>query len=138
MVAYFNSFQPEIHVHTQELKFYSVGSTLYLHYDYKSVNVKVRPVTCLWKYRGETRHIAVPILNLGAGGWCVFNAKPLSFYPLERDPVPIVQDAGWVAGPVSTGVENIESLSSTRAPTPTCPARSESLHRLHYSGPQTG
>ena len=69
MVAYFKTFHPEIHVHTQELKFYSAGNTLCLHYDCKSVNVKgkARPVTYHWRYRGETRGIAVPILNLGPG-----------------------------------------------------------------------
>ena len=69
MVAYFNTFQPEIHVHTQEFKFYSARNTLCRHYDcnFVNVNVKVRPVTCHLKYRGETRSIAVPILNLGAG-----------------------------------------------------------------------
>jgi len=69
MMAYFKSSQLEVHVHTQELKFYSAGNTLCLHYDCKSVYVKgkARSVTYHWRHRGETRGIAVPILNLGVG-----------------------------------------------------------------------
>ena len=35
-------------------------------------------------------------------GWVV-NATPRPFYPRERDPVPIVQEAGWAPRPVWTG-----------------------------------
>ena len=31
------------------------------------------------------------------GGWVV-NATPWLLYPLERDPLPIVQEAGWAQG----------------------------------------
>jgi hypothetical protein len=37
-------------------------------------------------------------------GWLV-NATPRPLYPRERDPVPIVQEAGWVPGPVCGRVE---------------------------------
>ena len=57
-------------------------------------------------------------------GWVV-NATPQPLYPRERDPVPIVQEAGWVPGPVWTGMENL-------APDPL--ACSKSLYQLHYSG----
>jgi hypothetical protein len=39
-------------------------------------------------------------------GWMV-NATPWPLYPLERDPVPVLQEAGWPMGPVWTGAENI-------------------------------
>ena len=39
-------------------------------------------------------------------GWVV-NATPRLLYPRERDPVPIVQEAGWATGPVWTGAENL-------------------------------
>jgi hypothetical protein len=39
-------------------------------------------------------------------GWVV-NATPRPLYPRERDPVPIVQEAGLAAGPVRTGAENL-------------------------------
>jgi len=49
-----------------------------------------------------------------------------------KDPVPIVQEAGWVPGPVWTGTEN---LAPTGIRFPDLPARSESLSRLRYSDP---
>jgi len=39
-------------------------------------------------------------------GWVV-NATPRPLYPRETDPVPIVQEAGWVPGPVWTGAESL-------------------------------
>jgi hypothetical protein len=39
-------------------------------------------------------------------GWVV-NATPRPLYPQERDPVSIVQEAGWAPGPVWTGAENL-------------------------------
>ena len=56
---------------------------------------------------------------------------PGRFTPL-KDPVPIVQEAGWAPGPVWTGAEN---LASTGIRSPARPARSESLYRLSYRGP---
>jgi hypothetical protein len=49
---------------------------------------------------------------------------------LERDPVFIVQEAGWASGQVCTGAEN---LASTGIRSPDRPARSESLVRCTYS-----
>jgi hypothetical protein len=46
-----------------------------------------------------------------------------------KDPVPIVQGAGWVPGPVWTDAEN---LASNGIQSPDCPARSQSLYRLSY------
>jgi pterin-4a-carbinolamine dehydratase len=54
------------------------------------------------------------------------------FTPEERDPVPIMQEAGWAPGPVWTGVENI---APTNIGSPECPACSKSLYQLRYSGP---
>ena len=39
-----------------------------------------------------------------------------------KDPVPIVQEAGWAPDPVWTGAENLA---------PDRPARNETLHRLN-------
>jgi hypothetical protein len=47
------------------------------------------------------------LFNLGARWGWVFNATPRPLYPWERDPVPIVSEAGWVPGPVWTGAENL-------------------------------
>jgi len=35
----------------------------------------------------------------------VVNATPRPLYARERDKIPIVQEAGWAPGPVSTGKE---------------------------------
>ena len=50
-----------------------------------------------------------------------------------KDPVPIVQEAGWAPGPVWTGAEN---LAPAGILSPDLPARSQSLYRLSYPGPQ--
>ena len=46
---------------------------------------------------------------------------PVAFTP-RKDPVPIVQEAGWIPGPVWVGEENL-ALIGIR--TPDLPARSE-------------
>jgi hypothetical protein len=56
--------------------------------------------------------------NLGAGyGW-MLNATPR---PLYRDPLPTVQEAAWVQGPVWAQTEN---FAPTGIPTPDRPTRS--------------
>ena len=59
--------------------------------------------------------------------------RPGRFTP-SKDPVPIVQEAGWTPGPVWTGAEN---LAPTGIRSPDRPARSESLYRLSYPGTWT-
>ena len=51
-------------------------------------------------------------------------ARPGRFTP-GKDPLPIVQEAGWAPGPVWTGAEN---LASTEIRSPDRPVRSESLY----------
>jgi hypothetical protein len=65
-------------------------------------------------------------------GWVV-NTTPRPIYPRERDPVPILQEAGLAPGPVWTGAEN---LAPTVIRSPDRPARSQSLYRLNYPGPR--
>ena len=48
-----------------------------------------------------------------------------------KDPVPIVQEAGWTPGPVWTGGKS----RPRRDTIPDRPARSESLYRLSYPAP---
>jgi hypothetical protein len=57
--------------------------------------------------------------------------KTAALYPQERDPVPIVQEAGSAPRSAWTGVENI---SPTGIRSPERPARSESLYRLSRRG----
>jgi len=65
---------------------------------------------------------------MGVGGQ---RHAPASLPP-GKDPVLIVQEAGWAPGPVWTGAEN---LAPTGIRSPDRPARSESLYRLSYLGP---
>ena len=59
------------------------------------------------------------------------NATSRSLYP-EKEPVSIVQEAGWAPGPVCTSAE---TLAHTGIRSPDHPVRSESLYRLSYPGP---
>ena len=54
---------------------------------------------------------------------------PRPYLTPGKDPVPIVQEAGWASGSVWTGVEN---LATTGIRSPDHPARRQSLHRLRY------
>jgi hypothetical protein len=54
-------------------------------------------------------------------------ARPLS--TPGKDPVPIVQEAGWAPETVWTNAEN---LATTGIRSPDRPARSQSLYRLSY------
>ena len=47
----------------------------------------------------------------------------------RKDPVPIVQEAGWASGLIWTGAEN---LTPTGIRSPDRPARRQSLYILHY------
>jgi hypothetical protein len=56
------------------------------------------------RYRPEqaqrgSRGIALLFPNLGARRGCVVSITPRPLYP-RKDPVPIVQEAGWAPGPV--------------------------------------
>jgi hypothetical protein len=54
---------------------------------------------------------------------------PWPLFTLEKDPLPIVQEARWAPGPVWTGAEN---LSPTGIRSPDLPACNQSLYRLSY------
>jgi hypothetical protein len=57
------------------------------------------------------------------------SVTPRPLFTPEKDPVPIVQEAGWVPGPVWTGAEN---LAPTGIRSPDRPSHSQSLYRLRY------
>jgi hypothetical protein len=67
------------------------------------------------------RGIALLFLHLGARTGWVVSTNPGRFTP-GKDPVPIVQEAGWAPGPVwtceknlaSTGIRSLEILSTIR------------------------
>ena len=77
----------------------------------------------------ESRGIALLFLyHCTRREWGV-SVTPRPLFTPGKDPVPIVQEAGWVPGPVWTGAEN---LAPTRIRSPDHPARSQSLYRLRY------
>ena len=78
--------------------------------------------------RGGVEVQIYSFLNLGArwGGWSM--PRPGRFTP-GKDPVSIVQKAGWAPGPVWTGAEN---LAHNGIRSPDRPARSKSLYRKSY------
>ena len=79
-------------------------------------------------HRGS-RSIILPFLDHGTRrGWGV-SVTPRPLFTPRKDPVPIVQEAGWGPRPVWTGVEN---LAHTGIQSPDRPARSQSLYRLSY------
>ena len=55
---------------------------------------------------------------------------PRPLFTPGKDPVPIVQEAGCVPGPVWTGAENLAPSTGIRSPYR--PARSQSLYGLRY------
>ena len=60
-------------------------------------------------------------------GWVVSSTPRLHFTP-GKDPVPILQEAGWAPGPIWTGGKSRPHRDSI----PDRPARSQSLYRLSY------
>ena len=79
-------------------------------------------------HRGS-RGIALPFHNHGTRrGWRV-SITPLPLFTPGKDPVPIVQEAGWALGPVWTGAEN---LAPTGIRSLDRPAHSQSPYQLHY------
>ena len=74
------------------------------------------------------RDIALLFHNRGTKrGWMV-NSTPRPHFTPGKDPVPIVQEAGWAPGPVWTGGKSRTHRDSI----PDHPARSQSLYRLSY------
>ena len=65
-------------------------------------------------------------------GWVVSSTPRPHFTP-GKDPIPILQEAGWAPGPVWTGGRSRHHRDSI----PDRPARSQSLYRLSYPPPHT-
>jgi len=76
-----------------------------------------------------SRGTALPFLDHGTRrGWGV-SVTPRPLFTPGKDPVPIVQEAGWAPGPVWTGAEN---LTPNGIWSPDHPARSQLPYRLCY------
>ena len=96
--------------------------------------VKCTPVQALRLRTGRTAHrasrgIALTFLDHGTRrGWGV-SVTPRPIFTPGKNPVPIVQEAGWAPGWVWTGAEN---LAPTGIRSPDHPACIQSLYRLSY------
>jgi len=75
----------------------------------------------------ESRCIALLFLDHGTRRVSV---TPRPLFNTGKDPVPIVQEAGWAPGPVWKGAENLAPIGIR---SPERPGRSQSLYRLSYS-----
>ena len=74
------------------------------------------------------RGIALLFHDRSSGRGWVVSSTPRPHFTPGIDPVPIVQEAGWVPGPVWTGGKSHPHRDSI----PDHPARSQSLYRLSY------
>ena len=94
----------------------------------KSVNkVKCTLVQALRLCTGRTAHrgsrgIALHFRDHGTRRGWGFSVKPRPLFTLGKDPLPIVQEAGWAPGPVWTGAENLaphrDSIPGPSSPYP--------------------
>jgi hypothetical protein len=120
-------------LHSNEYSF--IVPTILLHSEFSVVLTYfiLLLLHCFEKQKQITKSIMIVIIALPLqasagleGGWSV--PRPGCFTP-RKDPVPIVQEAGWAPGPVWTCVKN---LTATGIRSPDRPARSQSLYRLSY------
>jgi len=74
------------------------------------------------------RGIALLFHDRGIRRGLVVSSTPRPHFTQGKDPVPIVQEAGWAPGPVWTGGKSLPQRDSI----PTRPVRSQSLYRLSY------
>ena len=111
-----------------------VRGTLRMHVRRIKLKVKVTLVQALRLCTGRTAHrgsrgIALPFHDHSTRmGWGV-SLTPRPLFTPGKNPVPIVQEAGWAPQLVWTGAEN---LTPTGIQSPDHPARSQSLYRLRY------
>jgi hypothetical protein len=84
------------------------------------------------KARRKSRYMALLFLDLFTRRDWGASTTPRLLSTPGKDPVPIVQEAGWAPGSVWTGAQN---LASTGIRSAERSARSQSLYRLSYPGP---
>ena len=75
------------------------------------------------------RGIALLFHDRGTRRWWVVSSTPRPHFTPGKDPVPILQEAGWAPGPVWTGGKSCPHRDSI----PAHPGRSQSLYLLSYS-----
>ena len=97
------------------------------------VKVKCTLVQALRLCTGRTAHrgsrgIALLFHDHGTRRVWGVSVTPRPLFTAGKDPVPIVQEAGWAPGPVWTA----ENLAPTGIRSVDRPARNQSLYRLSY------
>ena len=78
--------------------------------------------------QGVGRGIALLFHDRGTRRGLVVSSTPRSHFTPGKDPVPILQEAGWAPGVVWTAGKSLPHRDSI----PERPARSQSLYRLSY------
>jgi len=101
---------------------------------YNKLEVKVTLLQALRLCTGRTAHrgsrdIALLFHDYGTRRGWVVSVTPRPLFTPGNDPVSIVQEAGWVPGPVWTGAEN---FGPTGTLSPDLSPRSQSLYWLSY------
>jgi hypothetical protein len=81
----------------------------------------------------ESRGIALLYFNLGTRSGLGVSVTLRPHLTPGKEPVPIIQEAGWASGPVWTSVEN---LAPTWVRSPDRPARRRSLNRYAARPPR--
>ena len=79
------------------------------------------------------RGIALLFQDHGTRRGLVVSSTPRPYFTPGKDPIPIVEGAGWTPGPVWTGGKS----RPTGIRSPDRPARSQSLYRLSYPAHKT-
>jgi hypothetical protein len=92
---------------------------------------KGHPITGHREHRGGVEIYLYSCSTSALGGGGLSAPRPGRFTP-GKDPVPIVQEAGWAQGPVRTCAKNI---AHTGIRSPERPARIQSLYRLSFLAP---
>jgi hypothetical protein len=86
--------------------------------------------------------IALLFLDRGTRRWWVVSSTPRPHFTPGKDPVPIVQEAGWAPGPVWTGgtsrphrdlIQDRPARSSVAIPTE-LPGPRDNIHRQTFVG----
>ena len=98
--------KPGIYKQANSRSYLTAKITGYKQVSENSVIAKVLPITGHWGPEAEQRYSSTLSWprRLDGGRWSA--PRPGSFTP-GKDPVPIVQEAGWGPGPVWTGAENL-------------------------------
>jgi hypothetical protein len=123
-----------IHTHTRARDWiiFTMETLRTTHTNFK-IQGKGHPMTCVYRHRGQPNMQMLRIRNpaLERGAW---SASRSGCFTSGKDRVPIVQEAGWTAGPGWTAWT--KSLAFTGIRPLEGPDRSESLHWLRYHGRQ--